>query len=134
MYIINFLAAAVLPLAIAGYREHLAAKFLDKADRKRVLSVVWTLAVLAVLLSGVQQVFVYRSRKADDFRQAALAAKDEKYRQQLQEELRRTLYREDDLRNELDAIARFLRAPHPGMEMRSVNNAASQMAERAMRR
>jgi hypothetical protein len=133
MYIINFLAVAAFPLAIAGYGGHLAAKVLDKVDRKRALCVVWTLAVLGVVLSGVQQVLVYRSRRADDFREAARAAMDEKDRQQLQLELRTTLQRQDYLRTELDAIARFLRAPHPGMDMRGVNNAASQMAERAMR-
>jgi hypothetical protein len=134
MYIINFLAVAALPLAIAGYGGHLAAKVLDKTDRKRALSVVWTLAVLGVFLSGVQQAFVYRSHKADRLRQAALAAKDEKDRQQLQVELRTTLQRENYLRTELDAIARFLRAPHPHMNMKSFAQAASQMAERAMRR
>jgi hypothetical protein len=134
MYLINFLAVAALPLAIAGYGGHLAAKLLDKTDRKRALYVVWTLAVLGVLLSGVQQVFVYRSRKADDVRQAALTAKDAKARQELQEDLNRTLQREDYLRTELDAIARFLRAPHPGMGMRGITNVASQMAERAMHR
>ena len=133
MYVINFLAVAALPLAIAGYGGHLAAKVLNKVDRQRALSVVWSLAVLGVLLSAVQQVFLYRSRKAEDLRQAAIAATDEKDRQQLQETLRSTLRREDYLRSELDAIARFLRAPHPGMNMRSVNDAASRMAEHAMR-
>jgi hypothetical protein len=132
MYIINFLAAAALPLAIASYGGHLAAKVLSKIDRKRALCVVWTLAVLGVLLSGVQQVFVYRSRTADGRRQAALAAKDAEGRQQLQVELRATAEREDYLRTELDAIARFLRAPHPGMDMRGVTDVASRMAEHAM--
>jgi hypothetical protein len=133
MYIINFLAVAALPLAIAGYGGHLAAKLLDKGARKRALSIVWTLAVLGVFLSGIQQIFVYRSRMADGRQQAALAARDQNDRQQLQEELGRTLEREDYLRTELDAIDRFLRAPHPGMDMRGVNHAASQMAESAMR-
>jgi hypothetical protein len=132
MYIINFLAAAALPLAIAGYGGHLAAKVLSKVDRKRALCVVWTLAVLGVFLSGVQQVFVYRSRTQDGRQQAALAAKNAEDRQQLQLELRATVVREDYLRTELDAIARFLRAPHPGMDMRGIADAASRMAQRAM--
>jgi hypothetical protein len=132
MYIINFLAVAALPLAIAGYGGHLAAKVLEKSDRKKALGVVWTLAVLGVLLSAVQQVFVYHSRQQDGRRQAAMVAKEQIDRQQLQLELRTTLQREDYLRTELDTIARFLRATHPGMNMRDVNAAASQMAERAM--
>jgi hypothetical protein len=132
MYILNFLAAAALPLAIAGYGGHLAAKLLSKVDRKRALCVVWTLAVLGVLLSGVQQVFVYRSRRADGRRQATLAAKNAEDQQQLQLELQATVEREDYLRTELDAIARFLRAPHPEMDMRGVTDTAFRMAERAM--
>jgi hypothetical protein len=132
MYLINFLAVAALPLAIAGYGGHLAAKVLDKSDRKRAVRIVWTLAILGVFMSGLQQVFAYRSHKADDVRQLSLAATDEKDRRQLQEELQRSLQREDYLTTELDAIARFLRASHPSMNVRAVNAAASQMAERAM--
>jgi hypothetical protein len=133
MYVINFLAVAALPLAIAGYGGHLAAKVLDKFDRKRAVRIVWTLAILGVFMSGLQQVFAYRSHKAEDLRQVSLTATDEKDRRQLQEELERSLQREDYLRTELDAIASFLRASHPGMNLRDVNAAATQMADRAMR-
>ena len=133
MYVINFLAVAALPLAIAGYGGHLAAKVLDKFDRKRAVRIVWTLAILGVFMSGLQQVFAYRSHKAEDLRQLSVAATGEKDRRQLREELQRSLQREDYVRTELDAVARFLRASHPGMNVRAVNAAASQMAERAMR-
>jgi predicted PurR-regulated permease PerM len=133
MYVINFLAVAALPLAIAGYGAHLAAKVLDKFDRKRAVCIVWTLAILGVFMSGLQQVFAYRSHKAEDLRELNVATTSEKDRRQLREELQRSVQREDDLRTELDSIARFLRASHPGMDMRAVNTAASQMAERAMR-
>jgi hypothetical protein len=84
-------------------------------------------------VAGLQQVFVYRSRRSAEVRRAALATRDEKQRQELPEELRRTLQREDYLRTELDGIARFLRDPHPRMDMRGLANATSQMAEHAIR-
>ena len=48
VYVINFLSA------VAAYGGHLAAKVLDRPERLRALTIVWALAVLGVLLSGVQ--------------------------------------------------------------------------------
>ncbi|MGH9403561.1 MAG: hypothetical protein ACRD2P_15830 [Terriglobia bacterium] len=133
IYIINFLAVAAFPLAIASYGGHLAAKVLDKPERRKSLSIVWTLAVSGVLLSGVQQVFIYRSRQAQDVQQATLAARSAQDQQQLRNKLDSSLEREEYVRNELDGIARILRAPHPGMDMTGVADTASRMAEAAMR-
>jgi hypothetical protein len=54
IYFINFLAMAAVPLAIGGYGAHLAAKILDFPGRRRALAIIWLLAALGVLLSGVQ--------------------------------------------------------------------------------
>jgi len=75
VYVINFLSAAAAPLAVAAYGGHLAAKVLDRPERLRALTIVWALAVLGVLLSGVQQVMLYRSDRAHERQQAALEAK-----------------------------------------------------------
>lgn len=66
VYIISFLSLAAFPLAVAGYGGHLAAKVLEMRERRRALAVVWILAMLGVLLSGFQQVLVYRSDRAHD--------------------------------------------------------------------
>jgi hypothetical protein len=60
IYFINFLAVAAIPLAIGGYGAHLAAKILKSPGRRKALSVIWLLAGLGVLLSGVQQVLIRR--------------------------------------------------------------------------
>lgn len=133
IYVINFLAVAAFPLAVAAYGGHLAAKVLDRPQRRKALSIVWALAVLGVLISGVQQVFVYRSRRAEDAQQSAYAERDDRNQQQLRLELDRSLEREEYLRKELDDIAHFLRAPHPGMNATGVAAVASRMAESAMR-
>ena len=133
IYVVNFLAVAAFPLAVAAYGGHLAAKVLDPPRRRRALSIVWALAILGVLISGVQQVFVYRSRRAEDARQSAYAERDDRNQQQLRLELDSTLQREEYLRKELDDIAHFLRAPHPGMDVNGVTAVASRMAENAMR-
>jgi hypothetical protein len=48
MYIINFLAIAALPLAIAGYHGHLAAKVVGNFDWKRAVRIMWTMAFWSV--------------------------------------------------------------------------------------
>lgn len=134
IYVINFLAVAAFPLAVAAYGGHLAAKVLSKPERHKALAVVWMLAIFGVLISGVQQVLIYRSHQAQAAQQTAFAEKDDQNQQQLRDELRSTLQREEYLRKELDDIAQFLRAPHPDMKMSGVAATASRMAEDAMRR
>ena len=134
IYVINFLAVAAFPLAVAAYGGHLAAKVLSRPERRKALSIVWMLAIFGVLISGVQQVFIYRSHRDQDSQQIAFAARDDRNQQQLKDELHSTLQREEYLRRELDDIAQFLRAPHPGMDMNGVAVTASRMAEDAMRR
>jgi|SRR6266705_1917859 len=134
VYVISLLSVAAFPLAVAGYGGHLAAKVLDKPERRKALSVVWVLAVLGVLLAGLQQVLVYRSDRAHELQQAALQAKAEADQQQLREKLELSLQRQEDVRKQLESIVGFLRTPQPLMDTRHLADAASKMVEDAMHR
>jgi uncharacterized membrane protein len=134
VYVISFLSAAAVPLAVAGYGGHLAAKVLDRPERVRALTIVWALAVLGVLLSGVQQVMVYRSDRAHEQQQAALEAKAEEEQRQLRDKLDASLNHTDEVRKELGSIVQYLKAPQPRMSARELANAASKMVEDAMHR
>ena len=134
VYVISLLSVAAFPLAVAGYGGHLAAKVLDRPERHKALATVWALAVVGLVLSGLQQVLVYRSDRAHDLRQAALQAKAEKDQQQLREKLDRSLQRQEDVRNELGSIVRFLQTPQPHINTRHLADAASKMVEDAMHR
>ena len=100
---------------MAGYGGHLAAKVLDRPERRKALATVWALAVVGLLLSGLQQMLIYRSDRAHELQQAALQAKAEKDQQQLREKLDSSLQRQEDVRNELRqhrAIPSNPTAPH----------------------
>src|SRR6266550_7204771 len=96
VYVISLLSVAAFPLAVAGYGGHLAAKVLDKPQRRKALATVWALAVVGLLLSGLQQVLVHRSDRAHELQQAALQAKAEKDQQQLREKLDSSLQRQEE--------------------------------------
>jgi len=98
------------------------------------LATVWALAVVGLLLSGLQQMLIYRSDRAHDLQQADLQAKAEKDQQQLREKLDSSLQRQEDVRNELGSIVRFLQTPQPHMDTRHLADAASKMVEDAMHR
>lgn len=134
IYLISFLAAAAVPLAVAGYGGHLAAKVLDPPQRRRSLSVIWILAALGVLLSGVQQMLVYRSDVDHERQQAAMAAKAEQEQQQLRDKLDVSLHHEDEVRMQLGNIVQYLQKPQPRMSMRELADSASKMVEDAMHR
>ena len=97
--VISLLSVAAFPLAVAGYGGHLAAKVLDRPERRKALATVWALAVVGLLLSGLQQMLIYRSDRAHDLQQADLQAKAEKDQQQLREKLDSSL--QEDVRKEL---------------------------------
>lgn len=134
LYILSFLAAAAVPLAIAGYGGHLAAKVLEGPERRRALSVVWVLAILGVLLSGLQQALIYRSDRMHEREQAMMRTKAENDQQELRDKLDSSLRRQDDVRQELGSIVQFLHAPQPRMDMHQLADAASKMVEDAMHR
>ncbi|HEY6291249.1 MAG TPA: hypothetical protein VI455_06750 [Terriglobia bacterium] len=134
VYIISFLSVAAFPLAVAGYGGHLAAKVLDRPERRRALVTVWALAVLGVVLSGLQQVLVYRSDRVHEIEQAVLEAKAESDQQQLREKLDSSLRNQEEVRTELGHIVTFLRTPQPAMNMQHLADAASKMVEDAMHR
>jgi hypothetical protein len=62
-YIIGFLAAAFFPLALAGYGGHLAVMAMPEngRGRKKALWIVWSLAILGVIASGISTVIAYRA-------------------------------------------------------------------------
>ena len=130
--VISLLSVAAFPLAVAGYGGHLAAKVLDRPERRKALATVWALAVVGLLLPGLQQMLIYRSDRAHELQQAALQAKAEKDQQQLREKLDSSL--QEDVRKELDGIVRFLQTPQPRMDTRHLADAASKMVEDAMHR
>jgi hypothetical protein len=132
IYLISFLAAAAVPLAVAGYGGHLAAKVLDRPERRRALTVLWLLGALGVLLSGFQQVLVYRSDADHERKRAAMAAKAEMEQQQLRDKLDVSLHHEDEVRAELGSIVQYLHTPQPRMSMRELADSASKMVEDAM--
>jgi type VI protein secretion system component VasK len=134
VYVISFLSVAAVPLAVAGYGGHLAAKLLDRPERLRALIIVWALATLGVVLSGVQQIIVYRSDRAHEQQQAALEAKAEEEQRQLREKLDASLNHADEVRKELGSIVKYLNAPQPRMSARAMASAASKMVEDAMHR
>lgn len=134
IYFINFLAVAAIPLAIGGYGAHLAAKILELPDRRKALAVIWLLAAVGVLLSGVQQVLIHRSDRAQELKQVALEEKAEGDQRQLREKLDSSLRHQEDVRQELDSILRFLQNPQPGMDPRRLADATSKMVEHAMHR
>jgi uncharacterized membrane protein YgaE (UPF0421/DUF939 family) len=134
IYLINFLAAAAIPLAIGGYGAHLAAKILEIPERRKALAMIWLLAGIGVLLSGLQQVLMHRSDRSLELKQATLEAKAERDQQQLQWKLDSSLRRQEDVRQELDSILHFLNKPEPGMDARRLADETSKMVENAMHR
>ena len=134
VYLISFFSVAAVPLAVAGYGGHLAAKVLERPHRRKALAIIWALAALGVLLSALQQVLVYRSDRAHERQQAVLAAKAEKDQEQLREKLDSSLQRQEDVRKELGSIVQFLHTPQPKMDSRHLAEAASKMVEDAMHR
>jgi uncharacterized membrane protein len=134
VYVISFLAVAAVPLAVAGYGGHLAAKVLEGTERRRALSIVWVLAALGVLLSGVQQIMMYRADQSHIREQAALEAKAEQNRRDLQAKLDESLSHQEEVRQELGSIVSYLHAPQPRMTTHEFAMAASRMVEDAMHR
>lgn len=134
VYVLSFLSAAAAPLAVAGYVGHLTAKVLDRPERLRALTIVWVLAAVGVVLSGVQQILMYRSDRMHDQQQAAMVAKAEHDQQQLREKLDASLNHEDEVRKDLGRIVQYLRAPQPRMSTREIADAASKMVDDAMHR
>ena len=134
LYVLSFLSVAAVPLAVAGYGGHLAARVLDGPQRHKALKTVWVLASLGVLLSGLQQVLVYHADRAHEREQTAMRAQAEKDQQDLRERLDASLRHEEDVRQELGSIVRYLRTPQPQMDTRSLAGAASKMVEDAMHR
>jgi len=134
LYVLSFLSVAAVPLAVAGYGGHLAARVLDGPQRHKALKTVWVLASLGVLLSGLQQVLVYRADRAHEREQTAMRAQSEKDQQDLRDRLDASLRHEEDVRQELGSIVHYLRTPQPQMDMRSLADAASKMVEDAMHR
>ena len=132
IYLISFLAVAAVPLAVAGYGGHLAAKVLDAPQRRRALTFVWALAALGVLLSGLQQMLIYRSDMAQERERAAMTAKAEQEQQQLRDKLDVSLRHEEEVRAELGSIVQYLQKPQPRMSTRELASAASHMVEDAM--
>jgi hypothetical protein len=132
IYLISFLAAAAVPLAVAGYGGHLAAKVLETPQRRRSLRVIWVLGALGVLLSGFQQVLMYRSDVEHERQQAAMQARAEGEQQQLRDKLDASLHHEDEVRAELGSIVQYLHTPQPRMSMRELADSASKMVEDAM--
>ena len=134
IYFISFLAVAAIPLLIGGYGAHVAAKVLERAERRKALAIIWVLAVLGVLLSGVQQVLVYRSDHDHEAQQAAMRAKADNDLRELRDRLDRSLQHEEDVKEELGSIVQFLHTPQPKMDTKHLAVAASQMVEHAMHR
>ena len=134
LYVLSFLSVAAVPLAVAGYGGHLAARVLDGSQRHKALKTVWVLASLGVLLSGLQQVLVYRADRAHEREQTVMRAQSEKDQQDLRDRLDASLRHEEDVRQELGSIVHYLRTPQPQMDMRSLADAASKMVEDAMHR
>jgi len=134
VYVISFLAVAAVPLAVAGYGGHLAAKVLEGAERRRALSIVWVLATLGVLLSGVQQIMMYRTDRSHVREQAALEAKAEQNQRDLQAKLDASLSHQEEVRQELGSIVSYLHTPQPRMSSHDLAMSASKMVEDAMHR
>jgi hypothetical protein len=134
IYLINFLAAAAIPLAIGGYGAHLAAKILESEGRRKALAVIWMLAAVGVLLSGFQQILIHRSDRAQEIMREKLQEQAENDQEQLRERLDTSLRHEEDVKQELGSILQFLHTPQPGMDSRSLADATSSMVENAMHR
>jgi hypothetical protein len=132
VYIISLLSVAAFPLAVAAYGGHLAAKVLDSGERRKALSIVWVLAVGGFLLSGLQEIFVYRSDRAHEVQQAAMEAKAQADQDQLREKLDNSLKRQEDVQKELGSIVQYLHTPQPRMDSRQLASATSKMVEDAM--
>ena len=134
VYFISFLAVAAIPLAIGGYGAHVAAKVLEQPQRQRALSIIWSLAVLGVLFSALQQILVYRSDREHETQQAVLQTKADRDLKELRDRLDRSLQHEEDVKQELGSIVQFLQTPQPAMNTRTLAAAASTMVEHAMHR
>lgn len=134
VYVLSFLSVAAVPLAVAGYVGHLTAKVLDRPERLRALAIVWVLASLGVLLSGLQQILVYRSDRMHEQQQADMAAKADREQRQLREKLEASLNQADEVRKDLGSIVQYLRTPKPRMSMRELTTETSKMVEDAMHR
>ncbi len=134
VYVISFLAVAAVPLAVAGYGGHLAAKVLAGSERRRALRVVWLLAALGVALSAVQQIMIARADRTHARQQAELEAKAEQEQRDLQSKLDASLSRQDEVRQELGSIVSYLHTPQPRMSSHDLAMAASKMVEDAMHR
>ena len=70
LYVYLFLAYAFFPLALAGYGAYLATIGLENGKlRTRALCIIWGLAVMGVVLSGVSQWVSYRADNRRDLNQ-----------------------------------------------------------------
>jgi len=134
IYLISFLAVAAVPLAVAGYGGHLAAKVLDRPQRRRALTFIWALAAAGVLLSALQQMLVYRSDIAQQRERVAMMARAEQEQQQLRDKLDVSLRHEEEVRVELGSIVQYLQKPQPRMSAHELASSASKMVEDAMHR
>jgi hypothetical protein len=67
VYLLSFLAAALFPLALAGYGGHLATIALpDTRLRRKAFVIVWGLAIVGTIVSAVFQIALYRSDQKRD--------------------------------------------------------------------
>jgi hypothetical protein len=134
IYLINFFAVAAIPLLIAGYSAHLAAKILESPERRNALCIVWVLAAAGVLLSGCQQLLMLRADRLHELKQEQLQTEAGINSLQLQEKLDKSLRRQEDVQAELGSILKFLHTPQLGMDSRRLADQTSQMVEKAMHR
>jgi hypothetical protein len=69
---VSFLAVALFPLLLAGYGGHLAAKAFPGEEKAFALKIVWGLAILGVITSGVQQFLAYQTDYKNEGKQSDL--------------------------------------------------------------
>jgi hypothetical protein len=121
-YLIAFLAIAVFPLALAGVGGHLAAVALpDQAARRRTyFFVIWGLALIGIVLAGLQQIEAFHSDKEHDAKQELIQGK-----------LDTSLQRGEYMRGQLESISLMLGKVGEGQKDPAVSQLAGVIVKMA---
>jgi len=100
-HIIGFVAIVFIPLALAGYGGHLAALTFEEKKKRTAQVIVWTLALIGILLGALQQYLIKKENDIQQKNHETVAAK-------LNDELHRSNLNAEFIKGKLSTISEFM--------------------------